>query len=419
MARKRETEVLIVGAGPVGLFAALRLAERGIDVTIADEDRRTALHSYALALHSRSLQLLVPSGVTSTLTRQGRRIDRVAVYRGAERHAEVDLSCLPGDFPFALAIPQSAFEGALEERLRAQKVEVLWNHRVSALAEGTGRITATVDRLENVSGGYAVATSRRVVERTFPLEARFVIGADGHHSTVRRHLQIPFRVMGEAELFAVFELSAGSDLGQELAVVLNDGAASALWPLPENGGRWSFQLRGSEGMLAAPQGGRVVVQIGQRAFPHIAEEKLRPLLDERAPWFRLDAAQVQWSVAVRFERRLVERLGSGHMWLAGDAAHLTGPLGAQSMNGGLSEADDLIRRLVEVLRNHAAPALFEDYDRNVAARWRVLLGGSEVAKGRDGVDPWTAANAPRLLSCLPATGEDLATLAAQLGITLG
>ena len=114
---------LVVGAGPVGLFTALLLADQGVPVRIVDEEFRTAAHSYALALHPRSLQLLDRAGVTADLLRQGYRVETVAFYEGSQRRGEMKLADVGGDFPYVLVMPQSVLEGVLERRLKEHGVK--------------------------------------------------------------------------------------------------------------------------------------------------------------------------------------------------------------------------------------------------------------------------------------------------------
>src|ERR1035438_4657893 len=116
--REERTEVLVVGAGPVGLLTAILLAEAGIEVRIIDREERTTSRSYACALHPRTLKLLEGMGLAGPALEAGRRIERFAFYDGATRQAEVKLSQLGGAFPYMVILPQNAFESLLEQRLR-------------------------------------------------------------------------------------------------------------------------------------------------------------------------------------------------------------------------------------------------------------------------------------------------------------
>ena len=94
--REERTEVLVVGAGPVGLLTAILLAEAGIEVRIIDREERTTARSYACALHPRTLKLLDRMGLAAPIIERGRRIEKIAFYDGATRQAEVKLSELGG-----------------------------------------------------------------------------------------------------------------------------------------------------------------------------------------------------------------------------------------------------------------------------------------------------------------------------------
>ena len=242
MAPKGETEVLVVGAGPVGLFTALLLADQGVRVRIVDEEFRTAAHSYALALHPGSLQLLDQAGVTADLLRQGHRVETVAFYEGSQRRGELKLAKLGGDFPYVLVMPQSVLEGLLERRLRERGVKVQWNHRVTALQPEESYTVARIDKLAKAPCGYAVATMEWVTEKTLETAAPFVVGADGHRSIVRHTLGIDYEPVGPAASFAVFEFHSDADLASEVRIVLGEQTTAVLWQMLGGRFRWSFQV---------------------------------------------------------------------------------------------------------------------------------------------------------------------------------
>jgi len=415
---KRKTEVLVVGAGPVGLNAALHLAEKGVDVLIVDEEWRTATHSYGLALHAGTLDLLQKSGLADNLIRQAVRIDTMALYADAVRTREIRLSNVEEPFPFIIAVPQSILEAALEERLRERGIKVLWNHRVSRINQEGDKVTATIDELGKVSSGYAVAKTEWAIEKTRRVQADFVLGADGHRSLVRKNLGIEYDLAGEPDYFAVFEFISDADISDELRLVLTDGTSNVLWPLPGKHFRWSFQLSDAEFSTASRTKSRLAVQIGDHAFPYLTEENMRALIQERAPWFRGSVDEIAWSLAIRFERALAGSFGRGRVWMAGDACHLTGPVGGQSLNIGIREAHDLAGRMPRCLRENASLELLEEYGLERLEEWRRMLGLGWALAGTPDTDAWIAERAPRLLPCLPASGDRLERLAAQLGLTL-
>ncbi len=409
MARREETQVLVVGAGPVGLFTTLSLRERGLEVTIVDEEHRGAAHSYALALHPASMKLLDDLGVGALLRRQAHSIRSLAIFEGGESRAE-----LPFETPL-MVVPQSELEDALRRALQARGVTVGWRRRLALVEPQEHAVLSRVDSLEQVSGGYAVATSRTVVTHSIEVTSSFVVAADGHHSTVRRQMEIPFVEAGEAAMFAVFELYADFGASDEVRIILHDGTINGLWPLGDGRWRFAFQLAGAD-LVPARGGRRSVVQIGQRAFPEVAERRLTELIAERAPWFDAEIGEVPWSVAVRFERRVAERFDAGRVWLAGDAAHVTVPIGMQSMNHGLVEAAELAEGLTEVMGRGSADGRLSDLAARQADGWRRLLGLGAGWGAGSSAPSWVAARPQQLVQCLPASGEALTRLASRLGL---
>lgn len=420
MALKHETEALVVGAGPVGMFAALGLARQGIGVELIEEEWRQAARSYALALHPGTLELLDEAGLLGELGGRGHRVDRMAFYEGANRRAEVSFSELPGAHPFVLVLPQRALESVLATQARRRGVKVRWSHRLARLDFQDTRPRATVERLGKESTGYGVAGTVWVVEAETVTNAGLVVGGDGHRSAVRRALGLGFQEVADPRLYAVFEVTSRTqqDLS-EVRVVLGRHTTDVLWPLGENRFRWSFELEVSTVDLDRPEKSRLAVQVGKQVYPHLSKEDLATLLEQRAPWFAPGVDEITWSVAVRFESRLATSFGRDGVWLAGDAAHLAPPVAVQSMNLGLEEAWELADRGARVLRGKGSPDLLEEYGRERRDTWRRVLAGEPPPEPGDGTDPWVREHAGRIAGCLPASGEDLGRLLAQLDLHRG
>jgi 2-polyprenyl-6-methoxyphenol hydroxylase-like FAD-dependent oxidoreductase len=414
VSRGPQTDVLVVGAGPTGLLAALQLAESGLAVEVIEEEWRPAGHSYALALHPRSLVLLDGLGLADEVVAQGQRIDAVALLEGGELRATLRLAEPGARFPFLLALPQSALEDLLSRRLAGKGVRVRWSHRLAGFEAHADAAVARVQKLEKVSTGYAVAHTEWSVDRELDFQARFVVGADGHRSLVRRALAVPFDEAGPSQAFAVVE--CGAEPSHEMRLVLDGKATSALWPLPGGRARWSLELEAPEVRSEDRFKSRLTTMVGEHYFPHLDEARVRELVRQRAPWFGPELRELGWSIEVRFERRLARSFGRERVWLAGDAAHLTGPAGMQSMNAGLREAFELASRIARVLRGGEGPDLLEAYGREYLAEWRFLLGQRGGLRAGTATPAFAAREAARLLPCLPATGEDLPPLAGQIGL---
>lgn len=411
---RHKTDVLVVGAGPVGLCTALALADRGLRVRVIDGEWRPAAHSYSLALHPGSLALLERLGVARGVLERARRVDRVGFFDRDGRHASLPLEGL-GEFPFVAVLPQDRLERLLEEALGERGVEVEWDHRAAAFEQDGAGVRVRVDRLIKESVGYSVAHVERVVGSSREAEVPFVVGADGHRSLVRRALGVDLPEVGPPQHFALFELASDADLGAELRVVLNEHDTDVLWPLPDGWCRWSFELRHSEVPEPSREKGRLAVQVGAERFPALEPGRLGELIAQRAPWFDGSIDEIRWRMAVRFERRLASAFGRGRIWLAGDAAHLTYPIGAQSMNVGMREGAELAGLLAAILGGEEPLDRLDLYGGERLVEWRRLLALDGSLRPTAAADPWLASRAARLPPCLPAAGVDLDRLLARLG----
>jgi 2-polyprenyl-6-methoxyphenol hydroxylase-like FAD-dependent oxidoreductase len=416
--REENTEVLVVGAGPVGLLTALLLNEAGVEVRIIDQEERTAGRSYACALHPRTLQLLHRLGLAADAVEQGRKISRLAFYDGSLRQAEIDLSQLGGEFPFLLTLPQNAFENLLEQRLRKAGVTVHWNHRLDGFESKDDAMVARVDKLGGTSTGYIVPHWEMVVKQRSTVTARFLIGADGRGSMVRRRAGIEDQRLFGPEFFAVYEFESDANGEDEVRVVLDDTTANVLWPLPGNRYRWGFQLLHSEASREFPLKDRSALRVAEPAKDETIRTSVLRLARNRAPWFSANVNELAWCTLVEFEHRLAERFGRDHCWLVGDAAHQTGPVGMQSMNTGLCEAEDLAAKLSKILREDAPLELLDAYDREHRSEWQRLLASTGGLRPGSQTNQWTRERCDRFLPCLPASGADLPRLASQLALTM-
>jgi 2-polyprenyl-6-methoxyphenol hydroxylase-like FAD-dependent oxidoreductase len=412
--REERTEVLVVGAGPVGLLTAILLAEAGIEVRIIDREDRTAARSYACALHPGTLRMLERMGLAATLIERGRRLDKIAFYEGATRQAEVKLSGLGGPFPFMVILPQNVFEDALEQRLCKAGAAVSWNHRFNDLQSEAGTVVATVEELGATGTGYIVPHWETVVKRSFPIRAQFLIGADGHSSLVRQRLGIENTRVAGPEFFAAYEFEPGQEMEDEVRVVLDQSTTNVLWPLPGNRCRWTFQLLKSDMASEFPEKERRETRFAEKAVDERIRQYVEKVARQRAPWFAAGVKEITWCTEVVFEQRVARQFGRDRCWLAGDAAHQTGPVGVQSMNVGMAEAASLTGALRRILREKAPVSLLERCDREWQAEWRRLLGLTGGLKPGSETSAWVRERRGRILSCLPASHEDLAPLAGQL-----
>lgn len=395
-----KTEALVAGAGPVGLFAAIALQERGVRVAIYDQDSRMASRSYALALHPNSLAMLDEIGLAQRLISLGTKIETIGYYEGANRQAEVDYRKLDGPFPFLLIVPQNVLEHVLHDRLLQQKVKTTWNHRVQTVSDLGDHLEAEIHKLDQVTLGYPVSVAEAVITKTVHATSSFLIGADGYSSQIRNILDVDYDHFGDIGTFFVSEFECDREPDPEVRVVLEEGSTNVFWPIAGRRVRWGFQIEAAD----------------------LANEPIATRLDSylrtRAPWFKPRAERIFWSTEIKFERRLVRKFGAGRIWLLGDSAHLTSPVGVQSVNVGLREAHDLAVLLSNILLSDAPLSGLEGFDQARQAEWRRLLGLGGPVQVPDDTTPWVAARADRFPSCIPASGRQLDKLLSQIGLEI-
>jgi len=398
MVRHPDPEVLVVGAGPVGLVAALFLEQYGVRAQIVDMHERSHQHSYALAIHPRTLAVFDEAGLSDALIAAGRTLSKVAFYDGRDRRAELDYSRLSSKHPYLLVVRQSLLERTVEEALKRKDRKVLWGHRLQALTPDGGGIQADIAKLDQVATGYPIARSEWVVGQIEKPRAAFVIGADGYDSAVRRLAGIEMTEHRATQIFSVFEIEASGDLPAEVRIVLDRDATSVYWPLEAGRCRWGFQIP------------------DQNAHEPTVE-RLRQLLAARAPWFTAQPSQIYWSTLASFASRLANSFGKGHVWLAGDAAHHAAPVAVRSMNSGLVEARELASRMSQIQRSSGQASLLQQYADETRAAWESMLDSVRAVSARPDADPWVTEHAARIVACTPASGEDLASLVGQIGLT--
>ena len=416
--REAQTEVLVVGAGPVGLFTALCLSEAGIEARVIDREERTAARSYACALHPQSLSALARLGLADTLIVQGRKVEKIAFYEGTTRQAEINLAKAGGEFPFLLILPQASFERALEDALTQRTGHpVSWHHRLNAFNTVGDSLQTEIEELEGTSTGYIVPHWETVVRRRAEVRAQFLLGADGHNSLVRQRLGTDLERVGERQFFAAYEFETDQAGYDEVRVVLDEQTTNVLWPLPGNKCRWTFQLIRSE-VAEMPEKERRAFRVAETAVDEKIRDYVEAVAHKRAPWFNLGVKEITWCTEVVFEPRMAREFGRNRTWLLGDAAHQAGPVGVHSMNAGFLEGQAMAGALHKIVRERGSLSVLDVWHKEQQARWRQLIGLTGGLKPKPAASSWVKNRAPRLLSCLPGTEKALISLAADLNLEL-
>ena len=387
--------MLVVGAGPAGLVAAIRLREQGIAVRVIDEQTAETKRTYPVVLHPRTLHILASLGVTAPLEWRGRFIKHVAVYADGLRRVVMDLPSAEQLSPGAMTLPQDVLRQGLMNRLSSLGTEVEWKTRLVALEQSEGFVRMGLVRRERVEGEAPALRPEWLDVAAETTEADFVVGADGIRSTVRNALGIEMVERGPREAYVFYDVP-DVRAGDAAHLILEGGYGNTVYPLQGNLSRFSFQ---------------VAVRTSQA--PGLPE--LRELLASRLPWYKADPANFEWSGAAEFHPALASSFGERRVWLAGDAGHCTGPLGGQSINVGMHEADDLACRIAESLAHGLGP-LGSGYAEQRRIEWHRLFGLGSSAPSLARAPVWVSRNMAQLLPSLPVSGDDLDDVLEQLRV---
>ena len=335
-----QTEVLIVGAGPSGLMAAMALARLGVDALIADGKEGPTRESRALVVQARSMELYDQLGL----------IDRVLAERTsaggailAFRHrvlGRVPLRQFGAGitpFPEIAVLEQSRNERILVDGLHEAGREVLWRHRLVALEQPAASVVAT---LEGPEGPVTV-------------RARFVIGADGAHSEVRELLGIPFEgVTNQHTFFVADALGATGLVDGYVNIRMAPDDILLSFPMGEGGHARILGVVRDDDLTAAGE---------------LPESLVRARI---ARGFTVGYRESTWFATYRLHHRVAARFRQGGCFLVGDAAHIHSPVGGQGMNTGLQDAHNLACAIADVVVGGMPERRLDRYERE---RRRVAL----------------------------------------------
>ena len=355
-----QTEVLIVGAGPTGLSLARQLSRFGVDHVIIDKREGTTPHSKAIGVQARTLEIYDQIGIANKLVERGSIADHVRLIGKGEIRGELDLRAIGSGmspFPFLLIVEQGVHEAIVYDDLVSAGGSVNWQTDmtrfestetgVSALVEGDGRSQT--------------------------IESRYIVGCDGAHSKVRHSLGLKFEGSTFERLFYVADVEIGWEFSHDaLHVNLGDDTLTAFFPMVGDR-RWRIVGTFPEGHRKEPDD----IDFEEIELQVTADTSLN-----------FDIMKVHWSSVYKVHSRAVEKFSSGRCFLAGDAAHIHTPAGAQGMNTGIQDGYNLAWKLAQVIRNGAPKTLLDSYNEERLPNARRLVRTTDRIFDLAASDEW-------------------------------
>jgi 3-(3-hydroxy-phenyl)propionate hydroxylase len=337
----RRVPLVVVGAGPVGLCAAIDAAQRGQPVLLLDEDDTVSIGSRGLCYAQRTLDIFDRLGVGEAVVAQGVTWNVGRTFHGEREVFSFNLLPEAGHRrPGMVNLQQYHLEQRLVERAQALPlVDLRWQNKVLSVMPDQGGATLDV---ETPDGRYTLRTD-------------WLIVADGARSPIRRQLGLDMegRVFQDRFLIADVLLSEppfDADRSERrfwFDPPFHPQQSALLHREADNVWRMDFQL----GWDADPEAEKQ---------PERVSPRIRAALDSQG--FRHIQFELEWVSVYTFQCRRMARFRHGRLLFAGDAAHQVSPFGARGANSGVQDVDNLVWKLDLVLRGQASDALLDSYD---------------------------------------------------------
>ncbi|RRA47129.1 FAD-dependent monooxygenase [Acidipila sp. EB88] len=324
--------VLIVGAGPTGMTAAMELARFGIPVRIVEKASKPATTSRAVGVQARTLELFEQRGFSAQLVERGNPGVAVSVYGGGKRVFHLQFNTIDSKYQYILFVSQAEAEKALRDALERASVSIDWGTTMVAFSQADHG-----DHLTAILQG-----SDGVLEK---LGCSYLIASEGAHSNVRETLGFAFEGKSLEEQYALGDFYIDGDLSDsDLHIFSSEHGFMGMFPM----GNKRFRIIASN-PISKPS---------KETAP--ALEELQQLYHQRSP-IPATFHDLKWSSWFRINSRMVHQLRSGRIFLGGDSAHIHSPAGAQGMNTGIQDMINLCWKLAMVLKGEAKESILETY----------------------------------------------------------
>jgi len=356
-----QTDVLIVGAGPTGLALACQLIRYGVDFLIVDTKDTTTPFSRAIGIQARTLELYDQIGLADELVSLGHKAEKVKFLKDGIVRGEANLSELGrghSPYPFVLLVEQGLHEKVLYRYILDNGCDVLWQHEMLSFRDRDGGVTATLMTNDG---------------STVTVRAKYLVGCDGAKSGVRNDLGLTFEGDTVGRLFYVADVLLDWPHGHDaLQINLGENNLTAFFPLKgEN--RWRL--------------------VGTFPEGHTKDEADIPFEEidaqiEHDMGVKLSIEKVNWFSVYNVHSRAVNAFSKGRCFVAGDAAHIHTPAGAQGMNTGIQDGYNLAWKLASVIKGTAREGLLATYNEERLMNAKNLLSTTDRVFEFAASDEW-------------------------------
>lgn len=330
-----DPQILIVGAGPIGLTLAILLKQYGIAFRIIEQSCGPSTATKAMAIHSRTLEIFRELGIADQAVAQGFAIGAFSVQANKRRIINYNFSLLEAAWPMLLSLPQPDAEQLMLQRLEALGGQIEWN-------------TSMVDIQQEADGVKVLIQSQDDESSQQWSSYRWLCACDGARSTVRKRLALSFDGAPYDSYFMLADADIDWDERDDEGAFFLGAAEGYVAVAPLNGnGR--YRLFVEMPYALPPEGER----------PQLDLPTFQKLCDGRGQKMRL--SNLSSTTLAAFQHRQVTQLRHRSVFLIGDAAHIGSPIGGQWMNLGLSEAYNLAWKLAWVAKGYADEHLLDSY----------------------------------------------------------
>lgn len=325
-----QTPILIVGAGPTGLMMACELARYGVPYRIIDKKSEMTKTTNAAGVHPRTLEIFEHLGIIDQFLANSIKSPKFEIHSENETLASMSFDVIDSHFNYLIMIPQSETEKILNNYLLTLNGHVERSAELIDLKRENNKLISTI---------------RHADQKIETIESDWVIGCDGYHSMVREKSHIPMTGKDINHEFLVADMLIDTNISHDTVVVfLLKGSILGLFP------------------LAGENKYRIVTSTNQsNSQSKLTEDEMKNIIFKQSG-HECSVKEILWSSPFWIHGKTAKTLRQGHVFLAGDAAHVHSPAGAQGMNTGLQDAYNLAWKLALVINHKADQRILDSYE---------------------------------------------------------